>query len=1165
MLRVKSLGGQGSDEMEGVGFDSKEMISENLDRLSNIWLWTSKHGTNGPSASYFKNQHRKSATFSDLPNVKELHRKLASNRFANYLASHTSLPLRTQSNGSEQFTIGLLAESGPDFLITVLACFRLGLTILLLAPQLPTEHVNHLLKETHSSHLLVFESNSIKLDELRKTLTGVEIVNLSYGVTSINPNDLTEEIPEPKRWISYEEEGSRNAVIFHSSGTTGLPKPINTLHEYLTSNLPTTLNEGTSSFCTTPLYHGGFSDLFRSLNSLDPICFFALDSLPITFDNIYKSIQVCAKSIGQTQKNVSNVHQINTFLTVPYILRLIKSNPDGIALLQTMKYVCFGGASLEDTIGDELVREGINLASRYGSSESGFLLSSYRDFESDKDWNWLREPLTPIGDKTRTFQKIDDSTYELIIKKGWPQMAVHNIPNGDFATGDLFEPHSSKPRTWRYLGRGDDIIVLSNGEKLNPNLAEEILQEESDLVSSSLIFGSRRTHCGLVVLLVSDFGKLDNWKGRWNKLLEKVNRQLPSFAQIWPEMVIFLEAGIDPWPTSSKGLKQRKQINDLYLDKIDGLYSSTHMSSKDLDMKLDYQTLDEEELKKLIKETVTEALFDLTAEDQSLNSRQASMALKDDDQDLFEFGLNSLKSIRIKMSLQRIFNLDAQSLPMNFVYEYPTVSKLKNYFINLKGNANLEQSRVINDKGHDHDLMRSLVQKYSSFEILPPLPRLPVQDGDNGRGSGVTVLLTGATGSLGAHILKKLLERPENEIREVICLVRTTDGRNARDRVFESFESRRISTQHLSENEKRLRFLRFDLSKNGLGISDEDIKFTTDANQFVIIHAAWMVDFLKPLPSFERENLKGLQSLLNLLGRLAKSTDAVHQQAEAVLPSKFILCSSLSSVSNTKSCNEDPDGLAREIITHDPNRAVEIGYAQSKWVAEEICDEFGKVEVTVLRIGQLCGDLETGVWNKTEYWPLLISSCRFTGCLPLLDRHPSWLPVDVCAQAIVEDVVICARISGPHDNFLDEVEDQISSKRNEDKGATVYHLFNPNTTVPWNDIVKMVQKQVKQRDESINVEVVDSLKWLEKLDESESDLNLNPSKKLLGMWKDQFSSQRIHEKSKMDMKPEGTSFHENQNIDSTLANIDLQLEKRCGPISEEWIDMFISAMELFPS
>lgn len=72
-------------------------------------------------------------------------------------------------------------------------------------------------------------------------------------------------------------------------------------------------------------------------------------------------------------------------------------------------------------------------------------------------------------------------------------------------------------------------------------------------------------------------------------------------------------------------------------------------------------------------------------------------------------------------------------------------------------------------------------------------------------------------------------------------------------------------------------------------------------------------------------------------------------------------------------------------------RAMEMGYAQSKWVAEEICDQFAKtglsevgidrsmVEVTVMRIGQLSGDLTNGIWNAKE---VSSASACFVGRFP---------------------------------------------------------------------------------------------------------------------------------------------------------------------------------------
>lgn len=35
-----------------------------------------------------------------------------------------------------------------------------------------------------------------------------------------------------------------------------------------------------------------------------------------------------------------------------------------------------------------------------------------------------------------------------------------NRPDGSYATGDLYTPHSAKPNVWRYIGRGDDVVVM---------------------------------------------------------------------------------------------------------------------------------------------------------------------------------------------------------------------------------------------------------------------------------------------------------------------------------------------------------------------------------------------------------------------------------------------------------------------------------------------------------------------------------------------------------------------------------------------------------------------------------------------------------------------------------------------------------------------------------
>lgn len=42
--------------------------------------------------------------------------------------------------------------------------------------------------------------------------------------------------------------------------------------------------------------------------------------------------------------------------------------------------------------------------------------------------------------------------------------------------------------------------------------------------------------------------------------------------------------------------------------------------------------------------------------------------------------------------------------------------------------------------------------------------------------------------------------------------------------------------------------------------------------------------------------------------------------------------------------------------------------------------------MTILRVGQLCGDTVSGRWNEKEGWPLMIRTAEEIGCLPILEE-----------------------------------------------------------------------------------------------------------------------------------------------------------------------------------
>jgi thioester reductase-like protein len=82
-----------------------------------------------------------------------------------------------------------------------------------------------------------------------------------------------------------------------------------------------------------------------------------------------------------------------------------------------------------------------------------------------------------------------------------------------------------------------------------------------------------------------------------------------------------------------------------------------------------------------------------------------------------------------------------------------------------------------------------------------------------------------------------------------------------------------------------------------------------------------------------------------------------------------------------------------------------MGYAQSKLVTENLCQiatEQTGISAHVLRIGQVIGDTDRGIWNATEAIPMMLQSATTISALPRLEEAPRWLPVDVVAKSVIE-------------------------------------------------------------------------------------------------------------------------------------------------------------------
>ncbi|KAK5636711.1 hypothetical protein RRF57_012423 [Xylaria bambusicola] len=693
--------------------------------------------------------------------------------------------------------IGILCQSGLHVVITIIALSRLGYTVFLISTRLASPALDRLIELTECRAIITTPNFHAALTELPKERQPTVMPILSHS------DYYRKDAPVFVRFYDAEYESKKVAIILHSSGSTGLPKPIWMSHKSCIGAFSVTMNM--RSLLTSPLFHShGFYEVFRAIYGRKTI-YLANYSLPLTRQNLLEIL-------GHVKPEL--------FHCVPYVIKLLAESDAGIRALAKINVVVFTGSSCPDDLGDLLVSRGVNLVASYGATETGRLMNSSRP-PGDRYWNYLR--LLPPARPFVLMDEVTPGLYECVALEGLKSKSTVNSddPPGSFRTRDLFALHPTEPGLWKYVCRLDDRFTLINGEKVLPISMEGRIRQE-ELVKEAIVFGEGKSYPGALIFradVAAHMSDEEFLKAVW-PAVEAANSRAETFSRIPKELIVALPADA-AYPHTDKGTFIRVPTYRQFSREIESAYNKFE-NEKGGKLSLSGQELEDF----LLRGLKNRLDIELSAEDE-----------------FFASGVDSLQCIQMWNLIKKELNLggNGSKLSQNALYEMGNVQALARHLEKLRSGEESSTDEI--------GKMQDLIDAYSSFE--------PHVSGDAPRPNKHVVLLTGVSGGLGAHLLAQLVSRAN--VSSVWAMVRAPTDTAAADRVISSLKARCIKLS-VAESSKVVP-LACDLSRPDFGLGPSRLEALTRILT-VVIHSAWAVNFNIPVQSFENQHIRAVHNLI---------------------------------------------------------------------------------------------------------------------------------------------------------------------------------------------------------------------------------------------------------------------------------------------------------------